>query len=173
MTAGSEAPGPADLVAGWRERLAAGAARLGELRPHLDRVLTAADPVTGERWTGSQVLAHLVELLGYWPGEAERVIDAADPATEFGRSTKDPARLAAVADGRIAEVGPLLDQATARIAAVADWLDGLDEPRLRAVGHHFRRGPMSVAQLVETFVVGHVEEHVAQVSTALAGREAP
>jgi hypothetical protein len=131
-------------------------------------LLTSADQETGERWTGEQVLAHIDELLVYWSDEARRVRQGPDGAVEFGRGKKDPGRLRAVELGRSRDVDSLLAGLSQNLSATGAWLGELAEEDLAVAGVHFRRGRMTVGEIVETYVVAHVEEHVEQLRGAEA-----
>jgi hypothetical protein len=155
-------------VPGWVRRL--DAAR-DELAAHVGTVaglLTSADPETGERWTGEQVLAHIDELLVYWSDEARRVLQGPDGAVEFGRGKKDPGRLRAVEVGRLGDGDRLIADLLQNVAAARTWIGALAEEDLAVAGVHFRRGRMTVGEIVETYVVAHVEEHVEQLRGAEA-----
>jgi hypothetical protein len=155
-----------DPVPSWIARLSAGEETLRSVAPHLEKMLTRADPATGERWTGAQVLAHVVELLPYWLGEAERMREHAD-VDPVGRTKKDVKRLDAVAAGRDRAVDDVLGDAFAALDEARATLRTLTPADLECTARHIVRGPMTVGELVETFVVEHLEEHVSQVLQAL------
>jgi hypothetical protein len=156
-------------IPGWGQRLDAVRDELAGRADTLAGLLTSADPEAGERWTGEQVLAHIDELLGYWSDEARRVLQGPDGAVEFGRGKKDPGRLRAVELGRARDGEPLLAELLQNLAGTRAWIGGLVEEDLVVVGVHFRRGRMTVGEIVETYVVAHVEEHLEQLRGAEAG----
>lgn len=149
-------------TAGWGDRISFALDVVHELAEERQDHLTNPDSESGERWTGRQVVAHMAELLDYWMVEAARVA-ASELPQPFGRPKSDPARLTAVADGRREPITALVAALDAKAAQVASWLDGLEDEELARCGEHFKRGPMTVARIVEHFVVEHLEEHAAQL----------
>jgi hypothetical protein len=154
-------------VPGWVRRL--GEAR-DELALHAGTaagLLTSADPETGERWTGEQVLAHIDELLVYWSDEARRVLQGPD-GVEFGRGKSHAGRLRAVELGRSRDRDSLLAGLSENLSATGAWFGELADEDLAVAGVHFRHGRMTVGEILETYVVAHVEEHVEQLRGAEA-----
>jgi DinB superfamily len=153
-------------VPAWIARLSAGEETLRSVAPRLEKVLTRADPATAERWTGAQVLAHVAELLPYWLGEAERMCKQPED-DPVGRTKKDGKRLDAVAAGRDRAVDDVLGEAFAALGEAKETLRALTPAELECTARHLVRGPMTAGELIETFVVEHLEEHVDQVLQAL------
>lgn len=157
------------------ERLERAAAHLDALRPH---VLAGAPWPLAERfgtepeaaWGPQEVLAHLAEMLGYWRGELERIIDAPADPVPFGRVADDPLRIGLIARDRTLPPAVLLDRIGTGARAWRDRLPTLDERDMARRGAHPSLGELGVASVVERFVVRHLEEHVVQLERALAGR---
>jgi hypothetical protein len=149
------------------ERLDAAEARLLELAalpPSADE--TDADAETGERWHENQVWAHLAEFPGYWIGQIERiVVVASGEAPQFGRTKADDARLAAIDAGNREPRAALVLRATNGIATARSFLARLDAAAWSRTGRHPTLGVMDVTTIVERFLVGHLEEHVAQLES--------
>jgi hypothetical protein len=131
---------------------------------------TDPDPPTGETWQWGQVWAHLAEFLPYWLAEARQVIDRyrGEPVA-FGRVKSDPERVAAIARDRNAEVQALWTRTEDGIAAVRAFLRGLPDGAWLATGVHQTLGVMSLAHIVDEFMVGHLEQHAAQLDGLAAG----
>jgi hypothetical protein len=155
----------------------AGTALLG-----LRGTLVAGDPwplsaaygtVPEADWGPREVLAHVAEMLAYWPRELERVL-AGDPASAvpFGRVSTNPARIDAIAVGRVRPAGELLDEIDTVLPPAIAFLDGLTPADLQRRGAHPTRGDITVETGVETFLTGHLEGHVEQMGEILA-RSAP
>ena len=92
-------------VQSWIDRIDAVDARLvaHATTPHSGH--TDPDPGGEEVWDANQVWAHLAEIGGFWLTELEKVVDAAsDEPVPFGRVKTDPARIAAIAQGRRRDV---------------------------------------------------------------------
>jgi hypothetical protein len=124
-------------------------------------------------WGPREVLAHVAEMLAYWPRELERVL-AGDPASAvpFGRVSTNPARIDAIADGRVRPAAELLDEIDRVLPPAIAFLDGLTPADLQRRGAHPTRGDVTVETGVETFLTGHLEGHVEQMREILA-RSAP
>lgn len=122
-------------------------------------------------WGPPEVLAHLEEMLPYWLGEAERILDGAgDAPVPFGRVAADPVRIGIIGRDRTLPPRELLARIEAdgaRTAARMRALSGADAAR---EGLHPRLGVMTVATLFERFAVTHVEEHVEQLRSLLDSR---
>jgi DinB superfamily len=159
VSAGAGRPGPSDRGA----RLLAAA---GRIRAHLGAwppgALTSPDPGTGERWDPGQLLAHVAEMLPYWTREAELVAATGD-GVAFGRVASDADRVAAIERDRREDPLLLLGRMDEGLAGVLAFVGGLDQEALGRVGTHPTLGPMTVAAIVDRFVVDHLEEHADQI----------
>ena len=153
---------PADQ--GRAERLLAAAGRIRASAVLLTGDdLTDPDAVSGERWDRGQALAHVAEMLPYWAQQAELV--AAGRQTEFGRVKSDPDRVAAIERDRREDPDRLLARVDEGVAVVLALLERLDDQALAAVGHHQTLGDMTVAEIVDRFLVAHLEEHADQLDS--------
>lgn len=148
-------------------RLAAAEARLATLAGADLSGLTEPDPGDTERWDAGQVWAHLAEFPTYWLGQVLRIIDAAAAGQAqpipFGRTKTDPGRIDAIERGRGAAPGALLERVIAGTQRTRSQLDAFSLDELDVHGQHPTRGEMSVARIIEQFVVEHLEEHAAQL----------
>jgi len=126
--------------------------------------LTDPDPDGTERWEAGQVWAHLAEFPAYWLEQARGVI-AAGPGSPvpFGRTKTDPGRLAAIERERRTAPSDLFKRARGDIDDVANFLRALPAVAWELVGEHPTLGPMRIDQIVERFVVAHLEEHADQL----------
>lgn len=144
-------------------RLQAAAERLRELGPTFDG-LTDPDPQTGEQWDRGQVLSHVAEMLPYWVGQAMHVVSAGGGGAPFGRTKATPSRIERIESGRYDDPTQLLDRIDAGVADAVALLSRLGDDELRLTGVHSTLGEMTVAELVDEFLVDHIEQHVAQIS---------
>jgi hypothetical protein len=164
-----------EVSAGFVERLDAVEARLRALAPREvpEGALTAPDPPTGERWEAGQVWAHLAEFIPYWLGEAALVIEHAgtEPAA-FGRTKSDSGRLSAIERDRRSDRTALWNRVSRDISGLRAWLAGLDAGAWEARGQHPTLGEMSLARIVDEFLVGHLEQHALQLEELLSGGSA-
>jgi hypothetical protein len=141
------------------ERLAGDAA----LQPPAG-VLTDADPGSGERWESGQVWAHVAEFVPYWIEQANQVIKGAgDDLVPFGRTHNDEGRIAAIERDRTQPVSVLWSDARYDIEGLRRFVTGLADSAWTLHGLHPTRGVMTIEEIVEEFLVGHLEEHAEQL----------
>ena len=127
--------------------------------------ISDADPGSGEQWDQGQVWAHLAEFVPYWLAEARLVIDnPSDQPVEFGRVKSDPVRIAAIETGRQLHPNEQWQVLQAQIEDLRDFINQVDEPQWGSLGIHQTRNTMSVADIVDEFLVGHLEEHADQLA---------
>jgi uncharacterized damage-inducible protein DinB len=127
------------------------------------------DPPDGE-WSVMRNLAHVAEMLPYWAHQAEAIARA--PGEPFGRTHDDPQRIGAIEE----HSDDVLEETVTRIEASAaeclEVLRALPPDAWSKAGEHPSRGTMTVEQMVDAFIVGHVAAHVRQVEEALEAVEA-
>ena len=63
----------------------------------------------------------------------------------------------------------VFDRIEAGVERYRRRLPGLSEADLRCAGRHPSRGVLTVPELLERFVVSHLEEHASQLAASLAG----
>lgn len=128
--------------------------------------LTAPDPPTGERWDAGQVWTHLAEFIPYWVREAGSVAAHGDEdAVAFGRTKSDPARIAAIERDRDLDSRLLWNRVAGDIAGLRTFLTGLEVAAWEARGVHPSLGEMGLGRIVNEFLVGHLEQHAAQLDS--------
>ncbi|TAK01924.1 MAG: hypothetical protein EPO36_03635 [Chloroflexota bacterium] len=125
-------------------------------------------------WGPPELLAHVDEMLPYWLGHAERVIDGARAGTDvaFGRTAEDPIRIGVIGRDREMPLRELFSRLGSEGARVTARLRMISPAEATAAGTHQTRGPFTVEALFERFVVGHLEDHVRQLEDILATRGA-
>jgi DinB family protein len=155
-------------------RLEAASARLAALRPAVERGAPwpLSDNIGTEpeaSWGPPETLAHVAEMLPFWLGEIERVVDgAADGApVPFGRVATDQIRLLVLERDRSLPPRELFARIGADADRTARRLAELSPAQAAARGIHPRRGEMTVEELAGRFIVDHLEEHAEQLSTTL------
>ena len=130
--------------------------------------LTAADAGTGEQWEWGQVWAHLAEFVPYWIAEARTVIaESRGVPVPFGRTKADSGRIAAIERDRRAPVTVLWATLDAHIGQLRAFLASLSDSAWHARGAHQTLGTMSLVQIVDEFMVGHLEQHADQLDSLL------
>lgn len=127
-------------------------------------------------WGPREVLAHVAEMLPFWLGEIELILDAgggAEPVA-FGRLEDDEARVAIITRDRKFPARELLGRVEAEGKRVARRFRALGEADAEIVGRHVTRGDLPVRDIAERLIVSHAEGHVTQLrETLAAGSGAP
>ena len=125
-------------------------------------------------WGPREVLAHVSEMLPFWLGEIELVLDetgragsGAEPPA-FGRTEADPLRVEVIGRDRTFPARELIDRIDVEGARVARRLRSLSDAEAATVGRHVTRGDLTVSEMAERFLVTHVEGHVTQLREILA-----
>ncbi len=133
--------------------------------------LTDPDPKTGEQWDWGQVWAHLGEFIPYWMEQARLVLrSAGSEPVPFGRVKTDPGRVAAIERDRSVSPSELMERLKGHLADLWEFVDQIPPDGWSRNGVHETLGVLDVRQMVEKFLVGHLEEHEAQLRQ-LVGRE--
>src|SRR5262249_59085320 len=84
----------------------------------------------------------------------------------FGRTAGAHERLAGVAHGATAEPGALLTRLDEEVRAAAGTIRKLSEAERGKRGISGERREVTVDEVLESFIVGHAEEHLAQGNAA-------
>jgi hypothetical protein len=141
--------------------------RSGEPWPLADDFGTGPEASWGPR----EVLAHVQEMLPFWLGEMERVVegDGAEPVP-FGRIADDTLRLGMIERDRTLPLRVLFARIDAGLLAWAERLPTLTAVEQGRTGVHQRLGEMTAGSMLERFVIGHAEDHLSQLTDTLASR---
>jgi DinB superfamily len=124
-------------------------------------------------WGPPEVLAHVTEMLPYWLGEVERILDAAADPAPFGRVATDEVRLAIIGRDRTVPPRELFDRVESDVARYERRLRELRPDELAREGLHPVRGRMTVQQALDRFAIAHLEEHASQLRNLLAAGARP
>lgn len=120
-------------------------------------------------WYPPEVLAHLTEMLPFWFGEVERIMagNGSDPVP-FGRVAANDLRIGVIDRDRTlplrelyARVESVVQRAIARLGEMTDA--DLDRPGVRQ-----GRGVVTIGQVMNDSMAGHLLEHVHQIDDLLA-----
>jgi hypothetical protein len=161
----------ANPAEGLAQRLEAVYTQLAQTlrRPDVMERLNA--PASEAEWSAMQVVGHMIEMIPYWLLHARMLIAApGEPGAQppaFGRSLDAPERLEGVARGEAGSLDELLPGLQAEIRAAQDAIRAMTPADRAKKGVHIRRGEMTVDEVLETLIVAHAEDHLAQVRTAL------
>lgn len=137
--------------------------RLGE---GLDRDTLYWAPA-GDDWSVMKILAHTAELLPYWSRQAADVAGRSENDLPFGRTHDDAERIAAVEDHAQDRPEQVVPRIREGLEEVGRTLRSIPAEGWERTGRHSRRGEMSVAVLVDAFLVGHAQEHLEQAREVL------
>ena len=165
---------PEDVLA----RLAATRAAFADLRPRVidgSPWALADDFGTGPEasWGPREVLAHVAEMLLFWKGEFERLVEEARPPGHpepFGRLAVDAMRLGVLERDRSLPLGELFERIDAGIARWESRLPAVTAAELTSRGLHPRDGEVPATWIRDKFIVRHLDEHVDQLEGILAAR---
>ncbi len=153
-------PSHIDLMA----RMAVAEGRMAAFADNPPPGLTTPDAATGEQWDAGQAWAHVAEFVPFWQGELQHVVaGAGGEPVSFGRQVTDPGRIGAIEANRHEPPSEQMARLAGALTLMRTYLVGLTDAQWAARGIHPRLGEMTVAGIVERFVVGHLEEHADQL----------
>lgn len=128
-------------------------------------------------WGPREVLAHVSEMLPYWLGEIELIVDAGVDAAGvaagreppgFGRLEDDPIRVQIIGRDRAFPGRELLGRIEAEGRRAASRFRALTGAEAGRVGRHVTRGNLTIPEIAERLIVGHIEGHVTQLRDIVA-----
>jgi len=144
------------------------AARLEAARGRLNAVPVSdshepgpPDPKTGDRWDRFNVLGHTAEVLPFWSREIRRALDTGG---RLGREPGSSGRLEGIESGRLIGEPALRDRIDSGVTAALGLIGGLSPADLDREVDTYNQGVITVRAALETFLVGHLEAHVAQLA---------
>jgi hypothetical protein len=124
-------------------------------------------------WGPRELLAHVAEMLPFWLGELERIVDGPPPGpTPFGRLADDPSRVGLIERDRSLPLRVLFARVDAGLLDWSERLATLTADERARVGLHPRLGAVTVDTMLEEFILGHAEGHIEQLEGILAERPA-
>lgn len=124
-------------------------------------------------WGPREILAHLEEMLPYWLGETERVLDAGDAPVTFGRVATNELRLALIERDRTLPLRELVARVHVGLERWRRRWAELDSGSRTRAGSHVALGELTVADVATRFVADHVDAHLDQLAATLSGDPAP
>jgi hypothetical protein len=154
---------------GLMARMAVAEGRLAAFADDPPPGLTDADPKTGERWDAGQAWAHVAEFVPYWQREIHRVVvGSGRHPVPFGRTSDDPGRADAIEVGRHEPPTEQMARLAGALMILRTYLAGLSDAQWGARGLYVRGNQMTVADILDRFVVSHLEEHADQLEKLAA-----
>jgi hypothetical protein len=132
--------------------------------------LTAPDQPSGERWTWGQVWAHLAEFVPYWMGQVRMILtnEGSSPMT-FGRTKADTGRVAAIERDRHGDPRELMARVTGHLAELRQLTRAMGDDDWDIVARHPSLGEMTMTEVFEEFLIGHLEQHADQLDELIRG----
>lgn len=118
-------------------------------------------------WSAMHVVGHLVEMIPYWLHHCRVIIAATGAPPMFGRTLDAPERLAGVERGASGELSELLGALGEEVEAAVRAIGSMSTLERARKGMHVRQGEMTVADILERFIVAHAEDHLQQAQAAL------
>ena len=118
-------------------------------------------------WSAMQTLGHMTEMIPFWLHHCRGLIAATGEVPTFGRAPGSPERLDGVARGAAARPEEILGRLQDEVRRAAAAIRQLSTAERNKRGIHPERGEMSVAEVIESFIVSHAEEHLGQVEGTL------
>jgi hypothetical protein len=133
-------------------------------------VATAFGTEPEASWGPREVLAHVAEMLPYWRGELERVVEGSPEPVPFGRLQTDSFRIGLIERDRDLPISLLFARIDAGFREWADRIPTLTDAQRAKRGLHPRLGDVEADRILQRHILEHAEEHVAQLSETLADR---
>jgi hypothetical protein len=161
------------VMAPLADRLEAAAAAMAAVRADLVAgepwpLTETYGPGPESDWGPREVLAHSAEMLPYWMGAIELILDGGDEPPAFGRLETDQLRIDTIGRDRTFPSRELLGRIEAEAGRVAARFRTLTDAQAARRGRHVTRGELTVAEVAERLLVGHLEGHVSQLRETLA-----
>jgi hypothetical protein len=156
-------------------RLAAAGERLADFGKALERggpwpLADRFDHAPEASWGPRETLAHLEEMLPFWLGEAERILEGGGAPVTFGRVATDDIRLAIITRDRELPLRELLTRVQDGIERWRRRWAELDAPSRERQGTHVTLGDLTVTDIATRFATGHLEDHLDQLAATLDER---
>ena len=120
-----------------------------------------------DAWSAMQTLGHMTEMIPYWLNHCRVLIATTGSPPRFGRTAGSPERLAGVAHGATADPDELLRRLEQQVRTAAGAIRTFSEAERSKRGISSESGEVTVAEVIESIIVRHAEEHLAQVEAAL------
>jgi hypothetical protein len=155
------------------DQLTAGLAALQAQRP---RVEAAAPWPQSDRfghepeayWYPPEVLAHLTEMLPFWFGEVERIMAGGPEPVPFGRVATNELRIGVIERDRTLPFRELYARIESIVGRAIARLSQMTDADLERPGLHPRKGIVTIGQIMNDSMAGHLMEHVHQIDALLA-----
>jgi hypothetical protein len=126
--------------------------------------LTEPDPPSGERWDWGQVWAHSAEFVPYWIGQIRLIMQAeGTEPVPMGRVKMDAARVSAIEADRHRPPEELMTRLTGQLEELRALIREMDPEDWERRGLHSTLGVITMPEVFEEFLIGHLEGHADQL----------
>lgn len=126
--------------------------------------LTTPDAKTGEQWNVGQTWGHISEFVPFWIEQIGDVIeDYRGEPIPFGRVPGETARGEAIAEGPQIPMERHLHWLDTHLTQLEEFVRSIPEEGWKAQGLFRNTTPMSLPEMLDQFLVGHLEEHADQL----------
>ena len=115
-------------------------------------------PTSENEWSAMQILGHMSEMIPYWLVNCRVLIAATGAPPQFGRSLEAPERLEGVERGATGNPDQIMQQLREEVYAAMSVIRGISPAERHKQGVHISRGEMTVADIIEAFIVAHAED---------------
>jgi hypothetical protein len=119
-------------------------------------------------WNPPELLAHVAEMLPYWIGQVDRILEGFPEPVSFGRLQADDDRIGAIARDRLLPAADLFDRIASGTETATARLRALGDDQLERRGTHPTLGEMTVRGVIERMLLAHLDGHVEQLTAILA-----
>jgi len=118
-----------------------------------------------EDWlTAAELGGHAAELPIAYAQQACALSES--PGLEIGREPDDPRRLLGAAHLSKATPSEVANAVWTGLRQAAELLRSIPPAGWEVRGHHHNLGDLTVAEVVEQFIIGHLRDHLAEAQTA-------
>ena len=119
-------------------------------------------------WYPPEVLAHLTEMLPYWFGEVERIMAGGPEPVPMGRVASNELRIGVIARDRSLPFRELYARVESTVERAIARLGEMTDADLDRQGDRHGRGIVTIGQIMNDSMAGHLMEHVRQIEDLLA-----
>lgn len=124
----------------------------------------------GEAWTAMQVLGHVAEFIPFWARRARGVAASDHDGIDFSRTPAEwDLRRASVEEEAQVPLETMLARLQRGTAEATTLLRAIPAGGWSKRGRHWEHGLMTVEELVDQLMLGHLEAHTAQARAAVGG----
>jgi hypothetical protein len=118
-----------------------------------------------EDWlTAAELGGHAAELPVAYAQQACALSES--PGLEIGREPDNPERLLGAAHLSKADPSEVAEAVWNGVRQAANLLRSIPPAGWQVRGHHHNLGDLTVAEVVEQFIIGHLRDHLAEAQTA-------